>query len=310
MAEPWWAVLAAPVLLTVFAVLSVAGDALLDAAGAGRPVSVGAAAGRLRDVARLLVAQPRRTPAADVLLVRIGAAVVPVSAVLAVLVVPFGGAAAADLSVGVVWFNAMEVVTWAGLWMAGWGQNAVFCLVGGYRHVAQGLAYELPLMFALIAAATGAESLRVGAIAAAQQEQGLWFAVWMPVAFAAYLAGVLAFSFVGPFAYPVGADVAGGVLGELSGPDRLLLLAGRRLWLAAGAAMAVPLFLGGGAGPDVLPGWAWSAVKTAAVLAFLLGVRRRLPVLRADRYVEFAWVVLIPLTIAQALVPALVVLNR
>ena len=65
--------------------------------------------------------------------------------------------------------------------------------------------------------------------------------------------------------------------------------------------MAVPLFLGGGAGP-VLPAWAWSAVKTLAVLALLVWGRRRLPVLRADRYAELAWVVLIPLAIVQALV--------
>jgi NADH-quinone oxidoreductase subunit H len=42
----------------------------------------------------------------------------------------------------------------------------------------------------------------------------------------------------------------------------------------------------------------------------LVYVRRRLPTVRADRYVELAWVVLIPATVAQALVPALVVLNR
>ncbi|WP_149179219.1 NADH-quinone oxidoreductase subunit H [Streptomyces sp. TRM49041] len=307
MAEPWWAVAAAPVLLSGFAVVAVAGDALLAAAEAGRPVTVAAAGGRLREVARLLVAQPRRTPASDVLLGRIGVVTVPVAAVLAVLVVPFGGTAVADLSVGVVWFNAMEVLTWAGLWLAGWGPNAAYSLVGGYRYIAQGLAYELPLMFALISAATGAESLRVGDIVAAQE--GLWFAVWMPVAFAAYLAGVLAFSFLGPFAYPVGRDIADGVFGELSGPDRLLIRAGRWLWLAAGAAMAVPLFLGGGAGPGGVPGWAWSLVKTLAVLALLVWARRRFPMVRADRYVEFAWVVLIPLTIAQALVPALVVLD-
>ncbi len=76
--------------------------------------------------------------------------------------------------------------------------NAAFSLIGGYRFLAQGLAYELPLMFALISAATGAQSLRVGDIAAAQA--GLWYVVWMPVAFVAYLAGVLAFSFLGPFA--------------------------------------------------------------------------------------------------------------
>jgi NADH-quinone oxidoreductase subunit H len=91
--------------------------------------------------------------------------------------------------------------------------------------------------------------------------------------------------------------------------DRLVLQAGRWLLLAVGAAMAVPLFLGGGNGP-LLPAWAWSLVKTLAVLAVVLYVRRRLPTIRAERYVELAWVVLIPATIVQALVAALVVLNR
>ena len=99
------------------------------------------------------------------------------------------------------------------------------------------------------------------------------------------------------------------MLSETSGVDRLMLQAGRWLWLAAGAAMAVPLFLGGGAGP-ALPAWAWSLIKTLLVLAALVAAVRRLPVIRADRYVEFAWVVLIPLTILQALVPALVNVNR
>ncbi|MFD5374773.1 NADH-quinone oxidoreductase subunit H [Streptomyces griseoincarnatus] len=306
-AGAWWTLLAAPGLLVVLAALAVAGNAVLDARDAGRPVGVAGAVRPFLGVPRALVAQPRRLPAQDRLLWRTGVVTVPVAAVLSTLVVPLGGRVVADPSVGVVWFNAMEVLTWAGLWLAGWGPNAAFSLIGGYRFLAQGLAYELPLMFALISAATGAESLRVGDIAAAQD--GLWYAVWMPVAFAAYLAGVLAFSFLGPFAYPAGRDLAGGVLGEVSGADRLLLGAGRWLWLASGAAMAVPLFLGGGAGPG-LPSWAWSLVKTLLVLGLLVWVLRRLPVVRADRYVEFAWVVLIPLTIAQALVAALVNLSR
>ncbi|MBL1285386.1 NADH-quinone oxidoreductase subunit H [Streptomyces sp. NBC_01693] len=306
-AGAWWTLLAAPALLLGFAVLAVTADAALTARDAGRPVTVSAAMRPLLAVPRALVAQPRRMPAPDRMLWRAGVVSVPVAAVLSTLVIPFGNVAVADLSVGVVWFNAMEVMTWAGLWLAGWGPNAAFSLVGGYRFLAQGLAYELPLMFALISTATGAQSLRVGDIAAAQY--GLWYAVWMPVAFVVYLAGVLAFSFLGPFAYPVGQDIAGGVLSETSGVDRLMLQAGRWLWLAAGAAMAVPLFLGGGAGP-ALPAWAWSLIKTLLVLAALVAAVRRLPVIRADRYVEFAWVVLIPLTILQALVPALVNVNR
>lgn len=304
---PWWGLLLAPALLGLFAVMAVVGDALLDAGQAGRPVTAATALRPLLDVPRALLAQPRRMPAADLLLWRLGVLTVPVAAVMSVLVVPLGHRVLADLSVGVVWFNAMEVLTWAGLWLAGWGPNAAFSLIGGYRFLAQGLAYELPLMFAFITPATGAESLRMGDIVSAQHQ--LWYAVWMPVAFAVFLGGVLAFSFLGPFAYPAGADIAGGVLGETAGVDWLLLRAGRWLWLAAGSTMSVPLFLGGGAGPG-LPAWVWSLLKTLAVLALLVWLRRRLPVVRADRYVELAWVVLIPLTILQALVVALAVLNR
>jgi NADH-quinone oxidoreductase subunit H len=261
----------------------------------------------LAEVPRLLAAQRRTTLAADGLLWRAGLLAVPVAGVLAALVIPFGTVTASRMSVGVVWFNAMEVLTWAAVWMAGWGANSVLSLVGGYRFVAQGLAYELPWMFALICAAAGAQSLNAADIAGAQQRH-LWFAVWMPAAFAVYLVSVYAFSFTGPFAYPAGRDLAGGVAAELSGPDRLALQAGRWLLFTAGAGMAVPLFLGGGAGP-LLPAWAWSAVKTLAVLALLVWGRRRLPVIRADRYVELAWVVLIPLMIVQALAVALVVLT-
>jgi NADH-quinone oxidoreductase subunit H len=302
----WWTVAAAPGILLGLSVLALAIDAVLTARAAGGPAGVGSAVRPFLAVPGALVQQPRRVIANDRLLWRLGVVTVPVAAVLSTLVIPLGNRVVADSQVGVVWFNAMEVLTWAGLWMAGWGPNAALSLIGGYRFLAQGLAYELPLMFALISAATGAQSLRVGDIVAAQH--GLWYAVWMPVAFALYLAGVLAISFLGPFAYPAGQDLAGGVLGELSGVDRLLLQAGRWMWLAAGAAMAVPLFLGGGAGPG-LPAWAWSLVKILCVLGLLVVAARRLPMVRADRYVELAWVVLVPLGIVQTLIPALVDLN-
>lgn len=304
---PLWSVLVVAALLAGFAVLAVAADALLAARSARRPVSLGVLAASLSEVPRLLAGQRRVIPAADRLLWRLGLVTIPVAGVLAAVVIPFGGQTASRMSVGVVWFNAMEVLTWAGVWMAGWGPDAVLALIGGYRFVAQGLAYELPLMFALISAAAGAQSLDVAGIAGAQGH--LWFAVWMPAAFVVYLGSVYAFSFTGPFGYPAGRDLTGGVAAEVSGPDRLMLQAGRWLLLTAGAGMAVPLFLGGGDGPG-LPAWAWSAVKTAAVLAVLVWGRRRMPAIRADRYAELAWVVLIPLAVAQALIVGLIVLTN
>ncbi len=303
---PWWWALLLPVLLGAVTWAVVAWDAVLAGRAAGSPALVGAVGVPGREVARLLVGQRRRTLAADTVLGRAGGAALPVAALLAAAVLPLGERPVADLSVGVVWFNAMEVVAWAAVWMVGWGSNSALGLVGGYRFVAQGLAYELPHMFAIITAALGAESLRLTTIVDAQADR--WFVVIMPVAFAVYLMSAAAMAFWGPFDAPVGRDVAGGAAAELSGVDRLVFAGGRWLLLVVAAAMAVPLFLGGGAGP-LLPAWAWVAVKTAAVLALLVWLRHRFPVLRMDRYTEFAWIVLIPLTIAQALVVALVVLG-
>ena len=174
---PLWSVLLVPVILAGFAAAAAGPDAVLAARAAGRPARPALAA-PFAGTARLLVAQRRVTLAPDVLLWRLGLVTVPAAGMLAALVIPFGSVTASRMSVGVVWFNAMEVFTWAGLWMAGWGANSALSLVAGYRLVAQGLAYELPLMFALISVAAGAQSLDVAAIAAAQSH--LWYAVWMP----------------------------------------------------------------------------------------------------------------------------------
>lgn len=309
---PLWTVFVLPVLLVIVALVAAGFDAVLSAgARSGRSVSLREAAVRAswpgREALRHLVQQPRRTRASDVPLTRIGTALLPVAAVLAAVVLPLGFRSVSDLPEGIVWFNAMEALAWAAVWLAGWGPNSALSLIGGYRFLAQGLSYELPHMLAITTAALGAESLRVGEVVDAQA--GLWFAVWMPVAFGIYLLSAMAMAFWGPFEQPAGSDVAGGAAAELSGADRVLFLGGRWLLLVVASAFSVPLFLGGGHGPW-LPGWTWTVVKTGAVLTVLVWGRRKMPTLRMERYVELAWVVLTPLAIVQALVVAVVVLNR
>ena len=71
--------------------------------------------------------------------------------------------------------------------------------------------------------------------------------------------------------------------------------------------MSVPLFLGGGSGP-VLPNLAWQLVKTLVVLLILVAARWRWPLVRAERFAEIAWLVLLPAVLLQALVVAVFVL--
>ncbi len=280
-----------PALAVGLAVLAVA------TAGVSARLAGGSLSAPLHEGARLLVQRRRTTVAPDSLLWRVAGGSLPVIALMMLAVVPVGGSVLADLPVGVVWFNAMDVLVWASLWLLGWGSNALGPLVGGYRFLAQALAYELPLMFALTTPAVAASSLRVGDIVAAQ---GIWNVVTMPVAAAVFLLCVLGFAFLGPLGQPAAADLGGGVLDELSGPDRLVVVAGRWALLTAGAAFFVPLFLGGGGALVLL-------VKTAAVLAVLVGVGSRLPLLRVERLLEIGWLVLLPLTLVQLLVTSLTV---
>lgn len=282
--------------------------AMLDGALAGRANgAVGGPSRPFAEVARLMRQRRRTTVQADNLLWRIGGAGLLITAALMVAVVPLGEWTIFDLDVGVMWFNAMDVMVWALIWLTGWGANSAHSLVGGYRFLAHGLGYELPLMFALVAPAIAAESLNVGRVAAAQD--GLWFAVWMPVAFLVYLLGVAAFSVWGPFSPALATDIAGGARAELSSVDRLLFEAGRYALLAAGAAFAVPMFLGGGSGP-VLPGWLWVLVKTVVLLGVLVLVRRQLPVFRPDKFMEVGWILLLPAVLVQDLVVAVIAVWR
>ncbi len=301
-----WSVPLAFALVVLGAAWSSALGGVLDPADRG--ASLGARLGRpVWEGARLLRQQRRSTTTPDALLWRIGGATPLVVAFLMAMVVPFGSTAVTSLGVGLVWFNAMDVLLWAGFWLVGWGPNSVHSLIGGYRFLAQALAYELPLMFALTAPAVAASSLRVTDIVNAQQHQ--WFIVQMPVAAVVFTGSVTAFSLWGPFAHPTAPDAAGGLLIETSGVDRLVLRLGQHALLVVGAAMAVALFLGGGAGP-VLPAWGWSLLKTVAVLAALLALRHRLPLWRADRVMRLAWLVVLPLALGQVLVVSVLAAAR
>lgn len=302
---PLWGALAVPVALALLVTFAACLDACYAAAADGRSVSRATLVAPFRQAARLLLQQRRTTLRPDALLWRLGGGALVVVAALMLAVVPLGDWITSDLVIGVVWFNAMDVQLWALVWLAGWGPNAPLSLVGGYRFLAQALAYELPLMFAITAPAVGAQSLSVGAIVAAQES--LWFVVFMPVAFVAFLIAVLGFSQWGPLGHPHHEDIAGGVVSELSGADRLLFSVGRYALLAAGAAFAAALFLGAGDGP-LLPSWLWSVVKTLAILAVLVHVRRRLPTLRIDRFTEIGWIILLPATLLQLLAVSVLVL--
>lgn len=281
--------------------LSCAATAL---AGGATPVVAGLRPAR--EGVRLLRQRRRRTVAADLHLWRAGGWALVPSSVLMLALVPLGSRPALTSDVGVVWANALDVAVWAFVWLLGWGANSVVSLVGGYRFLALALGYELPLMFALVAPALAAQSLDLEDVARAQSD--LWFVTWMPVAFLVYVIGVLGFSTRGPMSASVGREIGGGVLAELNSVDLLVVRWGRHALLGAGSALAVPLFLGGGAGPWLAP-WAWVLLKAALLTVALAWTAARLPTARPHLLMQPLWTFLLPAVVVQDLLVGVILVG-
>jgi NADH-quinone oxidoreductase subunit H len=114
-----WGVIPAAALVTVTAVglglLFAAVDRLVLTGGDQRAAAVEP----VRTGLRWLLQQRRTTSAPDRLLWRIGCAAMPVLALLALAVVPLGGRTLLSTSADLVWFNAMEALLWAAVWLIG-----------------------------------------------------------------------------------------------------------------------------------------------------------------------------------------------
>lgn len=250
----------------------------------------------LRSAALMLRQERSITERPDMLLWVLAPASYAAVAAAAFTVVPLGEhVAIADVRTGIVLFGAAEALAIVAIFMHGWASNSYLSLIGGYRFVALALSYELLSMFVLIAASLPAESLQVSAIVESQAE--LWNVIRQPLGLPLWIVVTLGVTFWGPLDLADGTDLAGGSSLEVSGRHRLLWETARAGMLAVFSAMGAAMFLGGWLGP-VLPGWAWMAIKTLAVMALVLAAGRTFGRVGAERAVTVMWTVLLPVSFA------------
>lgn len=209
------------------------------------------------------------------------------------------GLLAADVANGIVLFGAAMALVVVAVFLQGWSPNSPLPMIGGYRFIAEGLSYEIPLAVVLIAAALPARSLAIAPIVTSQEH--LWNIVRQPLGLPLYLMAGLGLAFWGPLALPEGQDLAGGSSLETSGVSRILWRTAQLLVLVAVAAMGAAVFLGGWLGP-LFPGAAWMIVKTVILLVPLIATRHFVARVPTERYVVVSWAILIPLSLLDVFI--------
>ena len=249
----------------------------------------------------------------------IAPAVVVISTFLVFLVLPTGpDLVVSDLDVGVFYALAVSSLSVVGVLMAGWASANKFALLGALRAAAQLIAYELPLLLAVVGVVVMAGTMSLQGIVEQQQNGAIfgWDGIGNPfvfaqiVGFVLFLVAAQAELTQTPFDMPVAeSELVAGYMVEYTGFRFLFFFIGEFGTAFAFAALAATLFLGGWAIPFVTdPGWAnvlgpIVLITKIMLVAFLMfWVRFTYPRLREDQLQAVAWKFLIPIGLANILI--------
>jgi NADH-quinone oxidoreductase subunit H len=210
-----------------------------------------------------------------------------------------------DFDIAVVLLLSISGLTIIGIFLAGWGSNNKYALLGAVRSVAQNISYEIPLILSVIPIVLMTGSMSLYQISLAQVS--FPFIVVQPVAALIFLIAATAETNRAPFDIPEAeSELIAGFHTEYSGMRFALFFFAEYSNMIIVCALATVLFLGGWRGP-FLPGWMWFLLKVYALIMLMMWFRWTFPRLRFDQLMSFAWIVLVPLAILNLLVTIVVI---
>ncbi len=229
------------------------------------------------------------------------------------VVIPFGpGLIFRDLSVGIFYALAISSLSTIGILMAGWSSANKYSLIGGLRAAGQLIAYELPLVLAVVGSVIMAGTMSMSGIVEAQINAGFPYVIVQFVGFAIFMVAALAELTRIPFDMPIAeSELVMGYLTEYSGFRFLFFFLAEFANMFSMSAIAATLFLGGywlpGIPEDLLSFVGpFILIGKVFLLAFLMiWFRWTFPRFREDQLQGIAWKWLIPLALANIAVTAI-----
>ena len=254
---------------------------------------------------------------ADTKVFALAPAIVVLSTFLVFVVIPVGPRLVVrDLDVGVFYALAVSSLSVIGVLMAGWASSNKYALMGALRAAAQLIAYELPLVLAVVGVVVQAGTMSLQGIVRFQQHGELfgWGGIGFPliltqfVGFALFMVAAQAELTQPPFDMPVAeSELVAGYMVEYTGFRFLFFFIGEFGTAGAFAALAATLFLGGwsvpwvhGTAADFL-GPIVLVVKMLFVAFLMFWARFTYPRLREDQLQALAWKWLIPIALVNIL---------
>jgi NADH-quinone oxidoreductase subunit H len=273
---------------------------------------------------------------ADKRIFKLAPLVVLVSTFLLVSVVPFGpDAYFTNFDAGVFYMLAVSSISTLGVLVAGWSSANKYSLLGGLRAAGQLIAYELPMVLAVIGVVIQAGTMNLQQIVWRQNSEHAeifgWNGLGNPylltqmIGFVVFMIAVQAELTQAPFDMPVAeSELVSGFMTEYSGFRFLIFFIAEFATVGVFSLIASVLFLGGWGLPFSWFGWHtgttlfgdvddWMNIvgplilftKMVGLSFLVMWVRFSYPRLREDQLQRFAWKVLIPISLLNIMATAI-----
>jgi NADH-quinone oxidoreductase subunit H len=259
---------------------------------------------------------------ADRVVFTLAPALTAIPALIILAVVPLGGEVnlfgyrtslhLTDINVGVLYILAVTSISVYGITLAGWSSANKYAMMGSLRATAQMISYEIAMGLAVLAPVMMVGSMNIGDIIDAQQNT--WLLIYQPIAGIIFIITMYAETNRAPFDLPEAEqEQTAGFHTEYSAMKFSTFYMAEYMKMIGVSIIATALFFGGyrlfGL-ENLLGGWMGPIILIGKVMLSLLlfvWIRATLPRIRYDRLMAFGWKVLLPVSLANAAITAVLV---
>jgi NADH-quinone oxidoreductase subunit H len=268
----------------------------------------------IADAIKLLTKQVLVPPEADKTLFRVAPILTLAPALMCLVTIPYSAVLSPrDLNLGLVLVFAFGSINVMAIMLGGWASRNKYAIISSARIVSQNVAYEIPMLLAVITLLmiTGTMNLRE---IVDQQAGGFWnwnickFAAnpLMPVTFVIFFICMLAETNRAPFDMAEAeSELVAGAFTEYAGMGFGVFFMAEYANILVGCSLATILFFGGWQSPfGVLPGHLWFLLKLYALIFIVVWVRWTFPRTQFYRLLNLSWTILIPISLGTLLLTA------
>jgi NADH-quinone oxidoreductase subunit H len=221
----------------------------------------------------------------------------------------------AESPVGLLLVLGLSSIGVFGVIFGGWASNSKYPLMGALRSVVQILSYEIPVGLTALSVVFIARSMDLVEIVRRQEQSGIWYGFLLPVSFVIFWISAVAETNRAPFDLPEAeSELVAGYHTEYSGMKFAYFYIAEYTHMVLVASLVVVLFFGGWLPPfpsvgalrflHAVPGFLWYLAKIMFFLYLYVWMRATLPRYRFDSLIKLVWKWLIPLSLVNLLVVA------